>query len=101
MSYPAAPNPTPPTPPPRSFLGKCQWCREQGHTLTYFPIFKGMYPSIQVPSPANNRTPSKRYTPSLHAPQAHVATTASPPSNAWLLDSGASHHVTNDSPCTI
>lgn len=29
-------------------------------------------------------------------PQAHMASAASPQNTSWLLDSGASHHVTSD-----
>lgn len=90
------PRPTTPTthtPLSNPFKGKCQWCNIQGHTLLYCPTFKSLHPSITVP----NRT--KRTTNS--SPHAHTAirlTTppAQAPQTPWLLDSGASHHVTTD-----
>lgn len=81
-----------PNRPARPYLGKCQWCRVQGHSLGGCSVFKQQFPTIVVPSPSFNRAPKKPY----HAPQAHVATVSNPTAESWLLDSGASHHVTND-----
>ncbi|KAD2804381.1 hypothetical protein E3N88_37758 [Mikania micrantha] len=98
-------NPTPsysrqpgllPTPNPHSssirpFLGKCQLCFKQGHSLTSCYSFKKQYPHINLP-PISRHSTSK--------PQAHLMapnTTSQPHSSPhWLFDSGASHHITND-----
>ncbi|KAF1898182.1 hypothetical protein Lal_00032947 [Lupinus albus] len=78
------------------YLGKCQWCREQGHSLSNCPSFKGRFPTFQVPAIVPNCANERGYQPRAHVPQANVATATHPPSNGWLLDSGVSHHVTND-----
>lgn len=72
------------TRPSRPYLGKCQWCREQGHSLSHCPTFKQQHPSIVVPSYPTARGSKKPW----QAPQAHVATVSNPSSNAWLLDNG-------------
>ena len=79
---------------PRPFLGKCQWCREQGHVVSQCPSFKQQFPNVTPPNPPHNINYSN---PKTSKPQAHSATVASPStSSPWLLDSGASHHVTMD-----
>lgn len=94
------PTPSPPqqgSRPQRPFLGKCQWCRGAGHALNQCPMFKAQFPSIQVPTPTQARAVQVGLQPPPFTPQAYMAATAAlTPSNAWLLDSGASHHVTND-----
>lgn len=75
--------------PPRAFLGKCQWCREQGHVVTQCPVFTKKFPNVTPPTPppfSNNK----------HHPQANMANVSSSTPTSWLLDSGASHHVTTD-----
>ena len=82
----------PPSPShPRPFLGKCQWCREQGHLVSHYPVFTARFP-ITTPPPTSNSTNR----PSTSKPQANVANLPSTSSSQWLLDSGASHHITND-----
>lgn len=84
-------NTTPNQNPRNPFKGKCQWCNVQGHTLSYCPTFKALHPSIHIPT----RPPRLNGS----SPQAHTAIASSsnpPPSYPWLLDSGASHHVTTD-----
>lgn len=72
---------------PKQFLGKCQWCREQGHVIAHCPVFLKRFPNVSPPPP-----PSR----SFSRPQVNnLAFTPNDPSS-WLLDSGASHHVTND-----
>lgn len=72
----------------RPFLGKCQWCHARGHSLQKCRVFLSKHPTITPP-------PSPGY--STSAPQVNVATaSASTPSSSWLLDSGASHHITQD-----
>lgn len=81
------------TPLSNPFKGKCQWCNIQGHTLSYCPTFKNLHPSITVPI-RTKRTMNS-------SPHAHTAirlpvSPANVPQTLWLLDSGASHHVTID-----
>ncbi|XP_019442217.1 PREDICTED: uncharacterized protein LOC109346933 [Lupinus angustifolius] len=80
----------------RPYLHKCQWCREQGYSLSHCPTFKGQFPTIQIPQTIQTRVVHKGYQPRVRAPHANVAIAMHPSSNVWLLDSGASHHVTND-----
>ncbi|KAI4347888.1 hypothetical protein L6164_008664 [Bauhinia variegata] len=75
-------------PGPRGYQGKCQWCHTIGHSLHLCPIFQEKYPAIHPP-PRPTSNPSQ--------PQAHVATASiSSHPSPWLLDTGASHHVTHD-----
>ncbi|XP_074293384.1 uncharacterized protein LOC141620405 [Silene latifolia] len=77
---------------PRPFKGRCQWCREIGHVIAHCPLFRRLFPNIVFPAPSFNRQ-------STAAPQVHTATNfqATPnPNPNFLLDSGASHHVTFD-----
>ncbi|XP_021746812.1 uncharacterized protein LOC110712647 [Chenopodium quinoa] len=77
----------------RPYLGKCQWCRNQGHALDQCAIFKALFPQINVPTATQARAVQQGH----QQPHAHLATANNvPASNSWLLDSGASHHVTND-----
>ena len=71
-------------PSPRPYLGYCQICRIQGHTANRCPSFR----LVPIHSAPNQQGPPWQ-------PQAHLAT--HPPNTpSWLLDSGASHHVTSD-----
>nr|GMD08012.1 Retrovirus-related Pol polyprotein from transposon RE1 [Ipomoea batatas] len=74
-------------PAPKPFLGHCQWCKVQGHVLFHCSIFRGQYPNVQFPPRPTRKQDVK--------PHAHVAATSSV-APSWLLDSGASHHVTTD-----
>nr|GME02242.1 Retrovirus-related Pol polyprotein from transposon RE1 [Ipomoea batatas] len=74
-------------PAPKPFLGRCQWCNVQGHVLFHCSVFRGQYPNVQFPPRPTRKQEVK--------PQAHVAATSSV-APSWLLDSGASHHVTTD-----
>jgi hypothetical protein len=77
--------------PPRPFLGRCQWCRTQGHTVLQCPTFQQVLPQTQQrPSSWMPRPPIS------WQPQAHPTMTSQAPASDWLLDSGASHHVTSD-----
>lgn len=44
-----------PARPQRPYLGKCQWCRVQGHALNHCPSFKTRFPTIQISSPTQAR----------------------------------------------
>lgn len=69
---------------PRPYLGKCHYCRNVGHVTGECFAFKRAYPNVVFPT-----------YPKPRAPQAHVATLGES-SQGWLLDSGATNHVTND-----
>ncbi|RVW19477.1 Retrovirus-related Pol polyprotein from transposon RE1 [Vitis vinifera] len=75
------------------FLGHCQWCSTQGHVVSRCPLFRQQFPQVQPPSRPGNSSQSRP--PAPWQAQANVTTTI-PPNTTWLLDSGASHHVTTD-----
>lgn len=86
----------------KPYLGKCQWCRQAGHYVSQCPIFRQQFPHATPPSQATvvasssqHRSPPSGYH-TLHQPTAYTASTSMPHTTGWLLDSGASHHVTND-----
>ncbi|RVX04505.1 Retrovirus-related Pol polyprotein from transposon RE1 [Vitis vinifera] len=79
--------------PARPFLGRCQWCSTQGHVVSRCPLFRQQFPQVQPPSRPGNSSQSRP--PAPWQAQANVTTTI-PPNTTWLLDSGASHHVTTD-----
>jgi histone deacetylase 1/2 len=72
----------------KPYLGHCQICRIQGHTANRCPSYR-LVPIHPLPT---SSTPQQG-TP--WQPQAHLATHPST-TPSWLLDSGASHHVTSD-----
>ena len=71
---------------PKPYLGRCQACGTQGHTAKQCPQFR-------IVSQVNNGPPQSQY---QWPPQAYNAMMSSPDPPSWLLDSGASHHVTSD-----
>ncbi|KAH9618775.1 hypothetical protein KSS87_008062 [Heliosperma pusillum] len=76
---------------PNPFKGKCQFCRTIGHVISACPKFTCLYPDVVFPSqPYTPRPPSGQPQANLAS---HVPTT---PSRSFLLDSGATHHLTND-----
>lgn len=77
--------------PSRPYLGYCQIYRIQGHTTKRCPSFR----IIPVQSPTNKSNASMTNPNSPWQPRAHFAVNA-PNTPSWLLDSGASHHVTSD-----
>ncbi|KAE8674326.1 hypothetical protein F3Y22_tig00111758pilonHSYRG00069 [Hibiscus syriacus] len=79
--------------PVNPFLGPCQWCSTQGHVVFRCPLFRKQFSHVQPPPRPNNS--SQYRPPSPRKAQANVATTY-PSNTTWLLDSGASHHVTTD-----
>jgi len=72
-------------PPPRLYLSYSQICGLQGHTAKKCPSFRLV--------PLNN---DQSYSPTLWQPQANLAVTNPPNRSPWLLDSGASYHITSD-----
>ncbi|CAL9229291.1 unnamed protein product, partial [Arabidopsis halleri] len=71
----------------RPYLGKCQACGVQGHSAQRCTQFRIV---------ATNSSPFQASSP-VWQPRAHVAS-MSPALDtpAWLLDSGASHHIASD-----
>ncbi|RVW92402.1 Retrovirus-related Pol polyprotein from transposon RE1 [Vitis vinifera] len=65
----------------------------QGHVVSRCPLFRQQFPQVQPPSRPGNSSQSQP--PAPWQAQANVTTTI-PPNTTWLLDSGASHHVTTD-----
>lgn len=63
----------------RPYKGFCQLCGEQGHSAKRCLTYK----STNASSHRSN-------------PQANFAAPPAPSATEWLLDSGASHHITND-----
>ncbi|KAI3826502.1 hypothetical protein L1987_00550 [Smallanthus sonchifolius] len=75
----------------RPFLGRCQWCQVRGHTVADCNSFKKMFPNAAIPPFTRNVQVSRQ------SPQVHMMGVQNNPTQTnWLLDSGASHHVTND-----
>ena len=73
-----------------TFKGFSQWCRQKGHYLSQCSKLKTQFPAGNFPTTARGQNVSTR------PPQAHTATFLPVVSPDWLLDSGASHHVTKD-----
>ena len=71
---------------PKPYLGKCQICGVHGH------IAKRCSQLQQFQSMANSQP--RPFT--SWNPQANLAYAAPYPANPWLLDSGATHHITSD-----
>ena len=78
-------------PPSRLYQGFCQICGIQGHTAKRCPSFQVLpiQSSTIAPSSSNNSTAPWQ-------PRVNFATNRTSPNPTWLLDSGASHHVTAD-----
>ena len=73
---------------PRPYRGYCQLCGDQGHTAKRCSTYSF--------SPVNpNHRPQGNTSSAQWQPRAHFATPTSTTPD-WLLDSGASHHVTSD-----
>jgi len=72
-------------PPPRPYLGYCQICGIQGHTAKKCPSFR----LVPLTTSQHNNT-------TLWQPQANLATSTPPLTSPWMLDNGASHHITSD-----
>ncbi|KAL9436810.1 hypothetical protein AB3S75_022787 [Citrus x aurantiifolia] len=86
FSHPHSPSPSPlPPTQPRPYLGKCQLCRQQGHSAKRCPTFR------HIPWSSNTQPQAH-----IAAPQTYMTTPPAPSATEWLLDSGASHHVTTD-----
>ncbi|KAI4347884.1 hypothetical protein L6164_008660 [Bauhinia variegata] len=83
-------------PQPRPYLGRCQGCLQQGHTIlqcSLFRVLSSTPPSTSGPRPSQHwqsRLPQRLQ------PRANIATAPVSETLAWLLDTSASHHVTTD-----
>lgn len=71
---------------PRPYLGRCQACGTQGHSVQRCPSFR------VVASDASHHNPHQIQ----GRPMANPAYHNNSHPDAWLMDSGASHHVTAD-----
>jgi len=76
--------------PAHPYLGHCQMCGTQGHTAKRCPSFQ----LVHVHGP--NSASSSNGMPSPWNPQANFSSSSPSIATSWLLDSGASHHVTAD-----
>lgn len=74
----------------RPYLGRCQACGTQGHGVKRCPMFR-----LVTQSPQANVSGFQGQNRG-HYPQAYNAMMQAPDTASWLLDSGASHHLTSD-----
>ncbi|KAK1555207.1 hypothetical protein Q3G72_023368 [Acer saccharum] len=77
---------------PRPYLGKCQMCGIQGHSARRCSSFQ----MVPVPSHGSGSNSPAAHSPPPWQPRAHFTTNVPSNNPAWLMDSGASHHVTAD-----
>ena len=82
----------------KPYLGRCQACNTQGHSNRYCPAFRLVLGATQNqhahtqqrnPGPWNNVSPFQQWPPTANPAMMSDSST-------WLLDSGASHHMTSD-----
>ncbi|RVW59734.1 Retrovirus-related Pol polyprotein from transposon RE1 [Vitis vinifera] len=78
-------------PPPRPYQGFCQICGIQGYTAKRCPSFQ----LVPVQSSTTSATPPANFA-TPWQPRAYYAANTATNNPSWLLDSGASHHVTTD-----
>ncbi|CAL9235941.1 unnamed protein product [Arabidopsis halleri] len=71
----------------KPYLGKCQFCNTQGHSARRCPQLQNIQP-MSAPTQPSPFWPWQ--------PRANVAIGSSYAPNPWLLDSGATHHLTSD-----
>lgn len=71
----------------RPYLGCCQACGTQGHGVKKCPLFRIVVQQPNVSSSSRQQQWS---------PQAFTTMTVHEETPSWLLDSGASHHITMD-----
>lgn len=72
----------------KGYQGKCLLCGLQGHSAKYCPQLQQHQPLLQ----SNSMTAAYR----PWQPRANFALASQHPANDWLLDSGATHHLTSD-----
>ena len=76
----------------RPFLGKRQLCNQQGHSVKRYPKFT----YTNQTQPFNNHNHPSSAQALLATPQAYLTSPSTPSEIEWLLDSGASHHITTN-----
>lgn len=79
--------------PSRHYLDKCQACGTQGHRVQRCPSFSVVAKTTFVPQQASQFAPS---TTLQWRPSAHPTVLNHTHQDSWLMDSGATHHVTSD-----
>ncbi|KAI4318276.1 hypothetical protein L6164_026065 [Bauhinia variegata] len=72
------------------YLGYCQICRIQGHAAKRCPSFQLVLVNKSNSPPASNTHSATPWQPRA------IYASNTPNQTSWLLDSGASHHVTAD-----
>ena len=75
------------TRPFKPYLGKYQFCNTHGHSARRCPQLQGLQPTI-------NQQASNPFRP--WQPRANLAMNQPYTAANWLLDSGATHHITSD-----
>ena len=77
----------------RPYLGRCQACGTQGHSAKNCPMFR----IVSHSSNSSSSHQSQRYNNyPQQTPRAYNAMLYNHETPSWLLDSGASHHLTSD-----
>lgn len=80
----------------RPYLGKCQACCQQGHNAKLCPLFHLVQQQQQQTQSAQS-TPAFRPRGTQNGSRsAYNVSTMPPDPSSWLLDSGATHHITSD-----
>ncbi|CAA7053046.1 unnamed protein product [Microthlaspi erraticum] len=74
---------------PRGYQGRCQICGVQGHSAKRCP-------QLPFSSPAYNNNTRHNNSPVSWQPRANMAVTQAYNPNNWVLDTGATHHLTSD-----
>lgn len=77
----------------RPYLGRCQACGTQGHSAKRCPLFR-ITPQSSNSAPQQHQIYNNNYT--QQPPRAYNAMLQNHDATSWLLDSGASHHLTSD-----
>lgn len=80
------------------YMGRCQACGTQGHSAKFCPEFRMVRGSVSNQPLQSQYRPNQHWQPTPQyqqwRPSANNAIMSD--SSTWLLDSGASHHMTSD-----
>lgn len=71
----------------KPYLGKCQLCHVQGHSAKRCPQFQSLQPMV-------NQFQNNSFRP--WQPRANMVVASPYTANNWVVDSGATHHITSD-----
>ncbi|CAA7041169.1 unnamed protein product [Microthlaspi erraticum] len=74
---------------PRGYQGRCQICGIQGHSVRRCP-------QLQLPGNSYNNNARPNSSPVSWQPRANMAIAQPYNPNNWVLDTGATHHLTTD-----